>query len=106
MRAVAIEMQQAELMLRRGMPLFRRPSIPGGGIGAIGEHPVSTGVEQSQAIRGLGIPGKSRNRPLLEGRGIICSFVSLTPTLHRRSGSDRKSTRLNSSHSSISYAVF
>src|SRR5438309_2970268 len=44
----------------------------------------------------------------VETRGASCSSPSLGTPRHRLRGAprDRKSTRLNSSHSSISYAVF
>src|SRR2546430_4002306 len=41
------------------------------------------------------------------GRGTgLCVFVSEGPSKEGRYAQDRKSTRLNSSHSQISYAVF
>ena len=84
MRAVAVEMQQAELVLRRRMTLFRRPPVPGRGIGEIGENPMSAGAEQSQPIGGLGIFAGSRLRPFLQGCGVIATFIRLTAALHRR----------------------
>src|SRR5438309_12121663 len=37
---------------------------------------------------------------------MVCLSKKLGVNSHRKSNQDRKSTRLNSSHSSISYAVF
>src|SRR2546427_5720296 len=39
-------------------------------------------------------------------RFVLTKFVSAVDAVNRREGRDRKSTRLNSSHSQISYAVF
>src|SRR2546430_4508227 len=54
-----------------------------------------------------GAPGSGRHLLLLEGRAPSAPECSAGRG-HRRdhSGKDRKSTRLNSSHSQISYAVF
>src|SRR5271169_2855170 len=79
-------MQQAELVLRRRMTLFRRPPIPAGGIGEIGENPMSARVEQSQPIGGFRISDGSRRRPFLQGRGVIATFVSVAAAIHCRSG--------------------
>src|SRR3712207_8946584 len=45
---------------------------------------------------------------ILEARNLISRQQNLSPQIsaYRRSGTDRKSTRLNSSHANISYAVF
>src|SRR5690606_41579679 len=40
------------------------------------------------------------------GHGMSSSFPNTSPAASRRWASDRKSTRLNSSHVKISYAVF
>src|SRR5437773_8456678 len=58
------------------------------------------------AIRG--IPGSplARGRPWRPDRGVIDSESLEYSPLSRHTGVDRKSTRLNSSHITISYAVF
>src|SRR3712207_7125139 len=50
-----------------------------------------------------GLPQPHPLQPAARGRA-LCSLGAAGP-LHRR-GADRKSTRLNSSHANISYAVF
>jgi hypothetical protein len=72
--------------LRRRMTLFRRPPIPAGGIGEIGENPMSARIEQSQPIGGFRISDGSRRRPFLQGRGVIATFVSVAAALRCRSG--------------------
>src|SRR5438034_4844035 len=56
-----------------------------------------TTLFRSQGRRGAGIPPRSVGRPGARRQG---------PTPGRRRQPDRKSTRLNSSHTVISYAVF
>src|SRR3712207_7153360 len=69
------------------------------------EHLVGDDVHDQSALvdleaRGAGVAGRlERGLDLLPGGG---QFVVLRPGL----GGDRKSTRLNSSHANISYAVF
>jgi len=69
-------------VLRRGMPLLRRPPIPGGSIGEIGEDPVPAGVEQSQPVRRVGISGGGRRQPFLERRGVVRPLVGLCAALN------------------------
>src|SRR5437868_11771919 len=78
--------------------------------------PISRGTLRRQAVPGAGLPraGEARPRALLRGaRGqapglaegvdrAVCGRARPQAALM----SDRKSTRLNSSHVSISYAVF
>src|SRR5690606_37339686 len=45
-------------------------------------------------------------RAWLENAGVDCSRLLISPTLHTALCTDRKSTRLNSSHVKISYALF
>ena len=66
------------------MTLLRRPPIPAGSIGEIGENPVPAGVEQSQPIRGLRISEGSRRSPFLQRCNVISTFISLTAAFHRR----------------------
>jgi hypothetical protein len=66
------------------MTLLRRPPIPAGGIGEIGENPMAAGVEQSQPIRGLRISEGSRRSPFLQRCNVIATFISLTAAFHRR----------------------
>src|SRR2546430_5939677 len=49
---------------------------------------------------------KSFNQIILKNRTITCKHFLPPPPLPASSSKDRKSTRLNSSHSQISYAVF
>src|SRR5256885_6054314 len=46
------------------------------------------------------------NMPLQQGSRLISGFDEVRPTTGARGYGDRKSTRLNSSHLVISYAVF
>src|SRR5690348_17792000 len=41
-----------------------------------------------------------------DGRAIVHNVIAADPGMHGSGAGDRKSTRLNSSHPSISYAVF
>src|SRR5689334_23567402 len=54
------------------------------------------------------LPADHRPRPALGGRvpPRLPRGIRLTPAFQPPEQADRKSTRLNSSHSSISYAVF
>src|SRR3712207_8391350 len=72
--------------------LFRSAPLP--------THPVAAGrLGRAHPVRPARVHGRP-GRPLLPGnvRGLI--------TRHRPIRRDRKSTRLNSSHANISYAVF
>src|SRR5690349_21938451 len=73
--------------------LFRSPAARGGAGG--GGPPPEPGGAFLRAVRraGAGHPGRSRN-------------ALAVPRIGRRRCRDRKSTRLNSSHVEISYAVF
>src|SRR5947209_9332071 len=42
----------------------------------------------------------------VRGRRVVCGLVRPVPERGLHAGRDRKSTRLNSSHANISYAVF
>src|SRR5690242_21501542 len=65
------------------------------------------------ALEGRGVHGRSR---LADARDVVLELVGRVPGVtlaaaheraaHAREPQDRKSTRLNSSHMSISYAVF
>src|SRR5207249_6127009 len=57
----------------------------------------------SSAARSVQLSGISHWRPFLSRKQTLCSPLY---SLHAREYRDRKSTRLNSSHVSISYAVF
>src|SRR5947207_13239315 len=50
-------------------------------------------------------PG-ARGSPATSRSARLCRAGGSSPTRCRRAGADRKSTRLNSSHTVISYAVF
>jgi hypothetical protein len=82
MRAMAVEMQQAELMLSHRMTLFRRTPVPAGGIGEVGQNPVPAGVQQSQPVRGLRISAGSGCRPFRQRCNVIAAFIRLTAALH------------------------
>src|SRR5207245_11206652 len=71
----------------RSVPHRRKAS--GGGA------PLQTGARPPRANVGAGASGRRRDAEELGG-----------PACRSRAGRDRKSTRLNSSHGSISYAVF
>ncbi len=86
MGAVAVEMHQAELMLRHRMALLCRAPVPAGGIGEVGDNAMPTGIEQSQPIPGFGVSGGSRRGPFLEGCNVIATFIRLMAALHGRSG--------------------
>ena len=83
MRAIAVEMQQAELVLGGGVPLLRRPPVPGRRISEIGEKSVSTGVEQPQPVGRLGISGRGRRGPRNGGCGVVLTLVGIPPLLDR-----------------------
>src|SRR2546430_6835306 len=70
------------------------------GVGGLSARPRAVYLGTCAGCRRLGLPGPDspRARDLRDAS---------TPTTHAlRHGLDRKSTRLNSSHSQISYAVF
>src|SRR5688572_32203002 len=68
----------------------------------LGERHTGRGV--TLAVLDTGI---DQGHPDFAGRiAATRSFVAHEPDIAHRSGQDRKSTRLNSSHSQISYAVF
>src|SRR5262245_63910293 len=56
-------------------------------------------------LRQLLIPQQVEDRPQVVGQP-GCGLMELGPALHLLPVEDRKSTRLNSSHLGISYAVF
>src|SRR2546430_11426683 len=66
-----------------------------------GDHRVDAGLGVERAT-GLLVGGATR----LRHRGIALTLSGETGHLTAVRGRDRKSTRLNSSHSQISYAVF
>src|SRR3712207_8667233 len=59
----------------------------------------------ADALAGAVVDGDEDPGPAL-GRGDGLGHVGAPHHVHRRGGEDRKSTRLNSSHANISYAVF
>src|SRR6266480_6390523 len=65
--------------------------------------PRSTLFPYTTLFRSPRRPRRGRARPLLRRRH---AWLRLPPPRSRRRRRDRKSTRLNSSHMSISYAVF
>src|SRR2546427_8147668 len=65
--------------------------------------PYTTLFRSTSATCGAGCSSPPLRRPERRGRG---STLSGTPARRCCSRRDRKSTRLNSSHSQISYAVF
>ena len=86
LRAITFEVQQAELMLCHSVTQLRRPPVPAGGIGEIGDNPVAAGVEQSQAIEGFWISGDCRRRPFLERCRVIATFIRVMAAIHHRHG--------------------
>src|SRR6267143_3983070 len=85
-----------------------KPEMPSG---ESAETTRETATAVSAALGGAGNPsGKSRHlpvHPLLDGRpGGIAAVEPVELGAREPVRQDRKSTRLNSSHSSISYAVF
>src|SRR5205809_6100631 len=63
------------------------------------------------STRDSGVPRALRNRmplpfPLSKRGRISRAYRATAPSARRPAGTDRKSTRLNSSHGHISYAVF
>src|SRR2546422_2315098 len=79
---------------------------PAAGSGADGQggvlHDDDTGAERSRPHRADGAAPSRRNAPVLG----LQRAVHGTPVANWRGVVDRKSTRLNSSHGYISYAVF
>src|SRR3712207_7895812 len=57
---------------------------------------------------GLGLPDLADigEEVVPRGRGLVERLVAVRPVVADRARGDRKSTRLNSSHANISYAVF
>src|SRR5438309_5511586 len=73
-------------------------------VGAFNENP-SDYPDFAEAVGQAVLDGKAERGILICGSGVGASVaVNKLPGI--RGGIDRKSTRLNSSHSSISYAVF
>src|SRR5256886_7942656 len=70
---------------------------------ALGEHSLSGAVVNPRAFRELFPDLKDADFPF---RAPVTKEAVHLLTAHRGTGRDRKSTRLNSSHSQISYAVF
>ena len=73
-------------MLCHSVTQLRRPPVPAGGIGEIGDNPVAAGVEQSQAIEGFWISGDCRRRPFLERCRVIATFIRVMAAIHHRLG--------------------
>src|SRR5689334_24743777 len=69
-----------------------------------------TTLFRSCGVRRFGCEAEGRCFQCVRGLGLcfpVCAVrLFSSPRRLRRGGGDRKSTRLNSSHSSISYAVF
>src|SRR2546430_4597732 len=72
--------------------------------------PRSTLFPYTTLFRSRALVGKNWKAGLLIDRGSVCGFLVEVRVLKKRpvarKHADRKSTRLNSSHSQISYAVF
>src|SRR5689334_22068447 len=93
------------------LPILRRLGSPSH-IGANGHGLVlklainiSLAVQMLAFAEGLVLAARSGLDPELAG-GVMAQSAIGSPMLQIREPLDRKSTRLNSSHSSISYAVF
>src|SRR5438309_2871634 len=68
--------------------------------------PYTTLFRSQRVDRVFAIVEPRDRRPELLGRAAVAPVEALPHALAARADEDRKSTRLNSSHSSISYAVF
>src|SRR3712207_8723423 len=71
--------------------------------------PISRGGAARGAVAGSGAAAGAHPARLVAGRGSVLSFLSGSGETERMATlriQDRKSTRLNSSHANISYAVF
>src|SRR5215510_16323320 len=83
---------------------------------ALGELPIGDVHVRDGAIVAVGATVAAPGAEVIDGRGMICMpgfvethwhlWTSLLRPIVRADDADRKSTRLNSSHVAISYAVF
>src|SRR5690606_40092360 len=82
------------------------PLRQGADVGPLVDHPSLRRLEEveddvrDRRLARAGLPDERRRRPARQGEGDVVD------RLEGRPGADRKSTRLNSSHVKISYAVF
>src|SRR5690242_21599046 len=89
---------------------FRRVDLDGFSIEAVGRNVAKVSYATSLMRRGVLISTTEHVLSALMGAGIDNATIDLdqleVPILDGSAKPDRKSTRLNSSHMSISYAVF
>src|SRR5262245_36262205 len=105
--------------VRRDVPQLHRTVPAGGGQGAAVGREGDAGGGEAVGVDGGALPAggqvpqldraavRARQRPAVGGEGQGAHFRELAgQDAHRVARGDRKSTRLNSSHLGISYAVF